>query len=96
MKYEEVIDLLGRKGKDKITGRTGAISSICFDLYGCIQVTMTPTSVDNKEDVKIIGWLDINRIKILKGKKVMELVSFESNYASLEEVHGAASKPMPS
>jgi len=94
MKYEEVINLLGRTGKDKISGRSGVISSISFDLYGCIQLIMTPKNVNNDKTIESIGWLDINRIKILKKKKVMELVPFNDNYKTLNDVHGAACKPL--
>ena len=36
------LKLLGLKVKDKVTGFTGIITSVSFDLYGCIQVIITP------------------------------------------------------
>jgi hypothetical protein len=29
--------LLGYRVRDKVTGMTGVVSSISFDLYGCVQ-----------------------------------------------------------
>jgi hypothetical protein len=32
--YERHIELLGLKAKDRITGFSGVIDSVCFDLFG--------------------------------------------------------------
>ena len=95
MKYSDVINLLGSKAKDKITKQNGIISTISFDLYGCIQVLLTPLKVKNGEDIKKHGWFDINRIEIIKEKKVMEHPSFETKYDSYNDVGGPADKPIP-
>lgn len=34
--------LLGMEVKDKVTGFKGVVSTITFDLYGCIQAGVTP------------------------------------------------------
>jgi hypothetical protein len=34
------LTILGKKAKDKITGVEGIITSISFDLYGCIQASI--------------------------------------------------------
>ena len=38
--------VLGYRVKDKVTGYTGVATSVCFDLYGCVQVTVNP-GLDN-------------------------------------------------
>ena len=40
------LGLLGMKVIDKVTGFEGVVSSICFDLYGCVQATVTPPKDD--------------------------------------------------
>ena len=64
----KAIELLGFRGKDKITGMSGVITSVSFDLYGCSQVVLTPT-VESKHDAR---WFDISRIDVDKSVKVME------------------------
>lgn len=95
MNYADVIELLGSKGKDKITKQDGVISSVSFDLYGCIQVILTPLKVKNGEEIKSHGWFDINRIEVSKDKKIMKHPCFENKYKSLNDVGGAAEKPFP-
>jgi len=36
------LSLLGLKVKDKVTGYTGVVASIGFDLYGCVQAIVNP------------------------------------------------------
>lgn len=95
MKYSEVIDMLGREGKDKITGVKGIISSISFDLYGCIQVVLTPSKVKENSEIVFAGWFDINRIELTKKKRTMVPPSYETKYSSSKDVHGPAAKPSP-
>jgi len=75
------IGLLGMKAKDKINGLTGIISSISFDLYGCVQVVITPSS---RKGEYIMGtWFDLNRVKIISKKRVMPIPDFDSGYISI-------------
>ena len=69
--YKKHIELLGLKGKDKITGFKGVIDSVCFDLYGCIQVSLKPPM--NKEGIIPDGyWVDVTRVEI-SGKRIVPL-----------------------
>lgn len=43
MKVKNHLALLGLKVQDKVTGFKGVISSISFDLYGCVQAAITPS-----------------------------------------------------
>lgn len=91
---EETIALLGCRAKDKVTGFAGVITSVCFDLYGCIQVILTPP-VDNKGG-KIEGqWFDVNRLDV-EADWVMPVPDFAGKGAVPENYnHGAAEKPLP-
>jgi hypothetical protein len=81
------LDLLGREAKDVVTGFSGVCSSICFDLYGCVQaVLMPPVGKDGKaEDGR---WFDTKRLQLKQGKRVMPLPAFEP-----AKVAGGQEKP---
>jgi hypothetical protein len=94
MQYEKVIDMLGCKVKDKMTGITGTLTSVCFDLYGCIQCVINPGIVKDGKAVESHGWIDINRIEVkTKSKKIMEHPDFTVKYPSIKHVQGPADKP---
>jgi hypothetical protein len=42
MMVQEHLALLGKPVTDKVTGFTGVVTSVSFDLYGCIQAVVTP------------------------------------------------------
>jgi hypothetical protein len=67
------IEKLGRWAEDRVTGVSGTITSVCFDLYGCIQVILTPlTPKDGKTPES--HWLDIKRLKISARLAASELI----------------------
>lgn len=70
------MNLLGLEVQDKVTGMKGIVSSISFDLYGCIQATITPKVTKNNEK-GVNYWYDISRLNILKKKPVMERPNFK-------------------
>lgn len=85
------LKILGHKVEDRVTGLSGVASSVCFDLYGCIQVAVTPlVSKDGKLDSG--HWLDISRLKITTRKPVMELPNYEWGIQA-EGRQGCAEKP---
>lgn len=78
------LDLLGRKGTDRVTGFKGVISTISHDLYGCVQAVLAPP-VD-KDGKKQDGcWFDISRIET-EGEPVMQRPNWDFQ-------HGPAEKP---
>lgn len=58
------MELLGKKGKDKITGFIGIITAKCFHLYGCSQYGLTP-EIDKEGKQNTVGWFDEGRIEII-------------------------------
>jgi len=91
MNIDNYIALLGRKGKDRVTGFEGVVTSLSFDLYGCVQIVLMPKAGD--EEVKTGHWFDLPRIQILKGKPVMPAPNFYD--IALVGGKGPAEKPMP-
>ena len=88
------MNLMGLKVEDRVTGFTGVVTSVCYDLYGCIQVALNPgTSPDGKLDDG--RWFDAKRIKVLNKKPVMEIPAFASEplLARAGDENGPAEKP---
>lgn len=84
--------LLGYKVQDRVTGFKGVVSSISFDLYGCVQALVTPPSKSGSDGDGCSRWLDVTRL-IVKGRKpVMEVPNFVSGPVA-EGKHGPADKP---
>ena len=85
------LSYLGCKGKDKITGFEGVVDSVCFDLYGCIQVSLKPP-MTKEGKVENGYWFDINRIVLESKKPVMKAPNFDEGYQA-EGRQGSADKP---
>lgn len=92
--YEKHIKLLGYKARDKVTGFEGIITSVSFELYGCIQIILTPQAKNNNK-VEHGDWFDVTRLKIQSKNPVMDLPAFTSGYIA-EGKKGAAKKPVRS
>lgn len=72
---KQYLDILGLRVKDCVTGLEGVATSVCFDLYGCVQVAVNPEAKDGKAaDGR---WFDHKRL-IAGGDPVMEQPVFES------------------
>ena len=85
---------LGHRAKDRVTGATGVVTSVSFDLYGCIQVVLNP-GLDKDGKPRDQGWYDIARLEITSDKPVMTPPDFEwtkEDVASGKK--GPAEKPM--
>lgn len=90
---EKHLNLLGKKAKDAVTGFSGVISTMSFDLYGCVQAVITPP-VDEKGEIKNGKWMDVTRLIITDEEPVMALPDFSKGYIA-EGKKGCADKPMP-
>lgn len=82
------IALLGYTATDKVSGFTGMITSVCFDLYGCAQALVTPR-LTNDGKFADSAWLDPVRLDISDVPPSVPLPDFEYE-------HGPADKPVPS
>ncbi len=71
------IELLGMKVIDRITGFEGIVTTVGFDLYGCIQVDVRP--VGRTADGKLMEgyWFDIGRIEVINNIPIMNPPNFE-------------------
>lgn len=90
---EQSLDMLGFRAKDKVGGFEGVITSVSFDLYGCVQLAINPgTKTDGKLDD--CYWFDVQRIEITSDRRVIERPHFEAvKKKPAEYSSGAAEKP---
>jgi hypothetical protein len=83
--------ILGFRVEDKVTGFKGVAASICFDLYGCVQVVVNP-GIGNDGKLGEQIWFDIARLKVTNNKPVMNTPDFEYG-PQAEGLKGPAEKP---
>jgi len=67
---QQHLDYLGRRATDRITGFTGVITSVCFDLYGCIQAIVNP-GLKPDGSFGDANWFDISRLQLSDEPPVM-------------------------
>lgn len=88
---EKHLELLGYKAKDLVTGFSGVISSISFEVFGCVQALIAPPQND-KGEIPQSMWFDVTRIKVTGNKPVMQIPDFAKGYIA-EGRKGASLKP---
>lgn len=79
------LGLLGMKVSDKVTGFSGVVTSVSFDLYGCVQALVHP-GVDENGKLRDQAWFDIIRLVQTQPVPVMESPKFV-------DASGPAEKP---
>lgn len=85
------LDWLGFKVKDKTTGFTGVVTSISFDLYGCIQAIVNP-AMTKEGKLQDAHYFDVSRLQKIGKSRVMELPNYDFGVIA-EGKQGAAEKP---
>lgn len=87
------LSLLGLKVRCRVSGLEGIVTSVCFDLYGCIQAIVDP-GLDKEGKQKERAWLDISRLEIVSKNPVMEQPAFMWTPEDVSEgKKGPAEKP---
>lgn len=85
------LSLLGFPVRDRVTGFSGVVASVTFDLYGCIQGIVNPgLGADGKLGEQC--WFDISRLEIT-GERVMDPPNYEYDSTQAQGKQGAAEKP---
>lgn len=82
------------KATDIVTGWKGVITTVSFDLYGCVQAVVTPPAEPGKE-YRGGNWFDVNRLVLAEGPPVMPRPLFDSIEvgATAGKTRGSAEKP---
>lgn len=88
------VDMLGLKCRDKVTNFEGVVSTVSFDLYGCVQLILVPP-VGKDGKLEEGRWFDIHRLDVMDPTPVMPVPAFAA-LASVDGVHekGPAEKPI--
>ena len=83
------LDLLGKKVRDRVTSLEGIVSSVSFDLYGCVQVAVSPGK-DKDGTLLDSYWFDWKRLEVLDHNRAMPLPEYKEPGSEI----GAAEKPV--
>lgn len=78
------LELLGRRVEERVTGFTGTVTSIRFDLYGCIQGAVMPKTTDPGK-IPDGHWFDVARLKTTSLRRVIK-VSYEYSPSGLKDL----------
>lgn len=81
------LELLGLTVRDRVTGFTGVVTSVSYDLYGCVQGLVNP-GMGKEGKLGELLWFDIGRLAIVNDVPVMVPPVFVAD-------KGAESKPYP-
>jgi hypothetical protein len=84
--------LLGLRVEDRITGFTGIVVCVSFDLYGCIQAVVNP-GTDKEGKPRDSVWFDVSRLKVTDPTPVMPVPDFDYGPVA-EGKKGPAEKPL--
>lgn len=91
MNINKHIELLGLKVEDKVTGITGIVTSVSFDLYGCIQAIIN-RGLDNDGKSFEQMWFDVARLRVIDPAPVMDRPNYEYGLVA-DGKKGPAEKP---
>jgi len=93
MQSNKHIELLGKKAKDAVTGFSGVITTVSFDLYGCVQAVITPP-VCKEGKTQEGNWFDVTRLVVNDEQPVMNKPDFYKGYIA-EGNKGCSHKSIP-
>lgn len=84
---------LGLRVEDRVTGFSGVVASVSFDLYGCVQAFVNP---GKDKDGKLSDgyWFDVSRLIATSSDRVMPAPSFDGSPETIAAgLKGPAEKP---
>lgn len=88
------LNLLGYRVCDRVTGLEGVVTSISFDLYGCIQAILNP-GLDKDGRPRDQIWFDVGRLAVTGTAPVMHQPAFDWSPENISSgLKGAAEKPI--
>ncbi len=77
------IDLLGRRVRDRVSGFEGVVTSLSFDLYGCIQVAVSPP-IDKDGKIQPGRWMDVHRMTAIGDERALPAPNFDAAVHKLD------------
>lgn len=91
----EHLNLLGYRARDRITGISGIVTSICFDLYGCVQALIN-RGLDKDGKEQEMHWMDTNRLEIDTNSRMSGRVMNLPNFLTYARAMPAGPEDKPS
>jgi hypothetical protein len=88
---EKHLAMLGLRVVDQVTGIRGVVTSVSFDLYGCVQAILHP-GLDQDGKMRDGMWFDIARLQPISVDPVMAQPNFTSGHVA-EGLKGPSEKP---
>ena len=55
------LGMLGKNARDKVTGFSGVVVAVAFDLYGCVTALIHP-GLDKDGGMREQQWFDVSRL----------------------------------
>jgi hypothetical protein len=96
---EATINLLGLKGRDRVTGYRGTVTTAAFDLYGCVQLHLSPDANGETGKLDAGHFFDVHRIEVEENNRVMPVPAFRELVTEPDKpstyTHGANEKAVP-
>lgn len=86
---KEYLAVLGLKVQDPVSGFVGVVTSVSFDLYGCVQCIVRPR-MDKDGKLPDACWFDHKRLTVMDPTPVMPVPTFD---APLKQEPGPEGKP---
>lgn len=65
-----MIEFLGCKAKDRISGFSGTVTGICHYISGCNQALISPT-IGEKGELREGHWFDVQRLEVDNSKPIV-------------------------
>ena len=75
IRIKDHVEMLGKTMEDRVTKFKGVVTSVSFDLFGCVQYLIVPEA-DKEGKLVESAWFDENRLEVLVDKAVMRLPKF--------------------
>lgn len=96
MSLKSHVELLGHRVRDRVTKMEGTVTSISFDLYGCVQAIINPGKDKDGKLMECV-WFDVNRLEVISKVPVMPLPEFPTATTTVTApaLKGPESKPIP-
>ena len=90
----ENLELLGKKVRDKVTRCEGIVTSVGFDLYGCVQGLVNPGMAGDRKMLELL-WFDVARLEVIDPCPVMTPPKYVESKKKIVD-KGPESKPTAS
>jgi hypothetical protein len=89
---DQYLEFLGKSVKDKVRGTAGVVTSISFDLSGCVQAAIA-LPIDKDGKLPDVNWYDVQRLEVT-GDMCLARPTFRQQEHQAGP-QGACEKPAP-